>query len=120
MKKPKKTYLLAIKERAGRKKNSAENEERKKKKTQGEKEVLLKVISSATDWQELYFVHKSSSSAENDQHRSEERAMGNEAGTLHAGEALVQERREECAAETLCSELRSEAKLLVSEANGTF
>jgi hypothetical protein len=37
MKKPKKTYLLAIKERAGRKKNSAENEERKKKNTQGEK-----------------------------------------------------------------------------------
>jgi hypothetical protein len=50
MKKPKKTFLLANKERvrAGRKKNSAKNEKRKKKKPQGEREVFLKVISSAT------------------------------------------------------------------------
>jgi hypothetical protein len=81
--------------RKQRKSSSREKKKlRQKRKAQEKKATRRKRSISQSDkfgddWQELYFVHKSSSSsAENYRHRSEERAMGNEAGTLHAEEAL--------------------------------
>jgi hypothetical protein len=82
MQKPKKTSLLANKERvrAGRKKTPPKTKSARKKNTR-RKRNISQSDKFGDDWQELYFVHKSSSSssAETYQHRSEEREMGNEA-----------------------------------------
>jgi hypothetical protein len=89
MKKQRKTSLLANNERvrAGRKKKTPPKTKSARKKNTRRKRGISQSDKFEDDWQQLYFVHKSSSSAENCQHRSEERAMGNEAGTLHTGEA---------------------------------